>query len=214
MTEAASHPRLNRARRGRARIIEVGARELLLGGLVLAAVFGLGLWAGVRWAPAVSPAQEAEVAPPSPSWAPAARAAPAASAIPRQAPPAAVASAAPIAPPPEAPAAPASAVTPEAVAAPAPSASPVPSFRTTLPDHGFGLQLGAFETQEEAEAFLQAHAGEFGKEPVFAVPAEIKGRGTWVRVRLGLERTRAGAEQLRQHLSGSLRTQAIVVSHR
>jgi cell division septation protein DedD len=70
---------------------------------------------------------------------------------------------------------------------PAPSiAAPVPVIEAAGTDSvkgkgRFTLQLSAFQTRGEAEAF----AAKLGSEKTYLVTSEIPGKGTWYRVRVG-----------------------------
>lgn len=107
-----------------------------------------------------------------------------------------------------------------AASAPATSApslaptSPAVDVRTRAPSRGYGVQLGAFETEAEARDFLATHAAGLARLPVFLVPTTLEGRGTWHRVRAGDVKTRAAAETLRTALAPELAARAIVVSHK
>jgi cell division septation protein DedD len=98
-----------------------------------------------------------------------------------------------------------------AVFAPAP---PAVDVRTRAPSRGYGVQLGAFETEAEARDFVAAHADGLARLPVFLVPTTLEGRGTWHRVRAGDVKTRAAADTLRAALAPELAARAIVVSHK
>ncbi|MEM1025888.1 MAG: SPOR domain-containing protein [Myxococcota bacterium] len=50
------------------------------------------------------------------------------------------------------------------------------------PARGWGFQVGAFETKEEAEAWMRAHRPE---SPAFVSEVDLGARGTWYRLRLG-----------------------------
>lgn len=102
-----------------------------------------------------------------------------------------------------------------AVAGAAPEHAPVAvDVRTRPPARGYGVQLGAFETEAEARDFVATHAGALAKLPVFVVPTTLDGRGTWHRVRAGDVKTRAAADALRAALTPELAARAIVVSHK
>jgi len=93
-----------------------------------------------------------------------------------------------------APAKPSKTTIASAPVAPAPAeATPAPSTHLPVPVMGaaatdsakgkgrFTLQLSAFQTRAEAEAF----AAKFGSEKTYLVTSEIPGKGTWYRVRVG-----------------------------
>lgn len=93
-------------------------------------------------------------------------------------------------------------------------AAPDVDVRTRAPSRGYGVQLGAFETEAEARDFVAAHAAGLARLPVYLVPTTLEGRGTWHRVRAGDVKTRAAAETLRAALAPELAARAIVVSHK
>lgn len=99
------------------------------------------------------------------------------------------------------------------VAAPVVAPPPIP-FSETPPPSGFGLQLGAFPSRDEARAFLETHRDILAGAKVFLIPTEIPGRGTWYRVRIGVVKQRGDAEILRQKLPENLARAALVVSHK
>ena len=105
---------------------------------------------------------------------------------------------------------PAQAREPPAVSPPPPS----PALRTDPPPGRFGVQLGAFKTADEAAAFVAGHASAFDGLPVFVVTVRIRGRGTWHRVRVGAEQTRAAAAQLRDRLGRSMGGGGLIVGYR
>jgi septal ring-binding cell division protein DamX len=88
----------------------------------------------------------------------------------------------PVAPPVTAKPAP-SVAAPKPIAAPAPkpvvAAAPKPAVDPAKVKGKFTLQLSAFPTREEAEAFARKYDGSF------IIPTEIPGKGTWFRVRNG-----------------------------
>ncbi len=219
-----------RARRARVRRDVTVPRALvsgaLAGALVLAAVgFAAGWWvgrdgaageAGARLATVVREAPEPPATAigaepvPSRSVEPAASPSPSVEPIPSTAP---VASMAPVAS-----AAPVASTAPVASpVSPSPEAAPPvarPKLRPPPTSRGFGVQLGAFEREAEALAFVDAHAAAIGDLPVFVVPTVIEGRGTWYRVRLADVKTRAAADTIRLRLAPVLAERAIVVSHK
>jgi cell division septation protein DedD len=101
--------------------------------------------------------------------------------IPAPALPKPVAQAPALAPKPVVPAA----ALPKPVAAPKPVVAAAPPRPVTPPvdpakvKGKFTLQLSAFPTREEAEAFAKKYDG------TFIIPTEIPGKGTWFRVRAG-----------------------------
>ena len=69
---------------------------------------------------------------------------------------------------------------PKAVVASAVSSKPVAPVAEAGKGKGkYTLQLSAFPTREEAEAFAAKY------DATFIVPSEIPGKGTWFRVRAG-----------------------------
>jgi hypothetical protein len=76
------------------------------------------------------------------------------------------------------------------------------------------VQIGAFATVEEAEDFARAHASWIAHEPIYLLPAEIPGRGTWIRVRIGAAKSRDAAEVILRGLPLDLGKGAMVVSYR
>ena len=105
----------------------------------------------------------------------------------------------------------------EAPKAPVPE-PPVPPPTVQIggvpPSGRWGVQLGAFETEDEARVFIRSNATALAGGPVFIIPAEIRGRGTWFRVRVGAERTKARAKNVQLGLPPELGKAALVVSHR
>jgi cell division protein FtsN len=88
-------------------------------------------------------------------------------------------------------------------------------FRRSRPeDRRYGVQIGAFATVQEAEDFARAHAAALAHEPIYLLPAEIPGRGTWVRVRVGASRSKDAAEVILRGLPADLSHGALVVSYR
>lgn len=110
----------------------------------------------------------------------------------------------------------AAAAAPEPAPEPAPAPAPAPRLEveSRAPSSGYGLQLGAFETEEEAAAFLEAHAEALRGLPVFVIATVIPERGTWHRVRAGAVKQRADAEALKRKLPAELGKISLVVSHR
>ncbi|MCC7386871.1 MAG: SPOR domain-containing protein [Deltaproteobacteria bacterium] len=217
----AASPRRSRLRFELARgtVVSLGAAGVTAFGVV----FALGYWLG-RGEPA--PIEGAS----APAAAPAGAAAPAAppptapgAAAPAAPPPTAPGAAALAAPPPTAPGAAAPAAPPPtapgaATAAAPPPAEPPPArplqVSRTGPGKGYGLQLGAYPTEQEALAFLEAHRAALGKLPLFIVVTTIADRGTWYRVRAGAVAQRDDAERLKASLPADLRSAALLVSHR
>lgn len=118
-------------------------------------------------------------------------------------------------------AAPVATAPPVAAVEPAPVAPPVEvtekreiEIHRTAPGSGFGLQVGAFASEKEALAFVAENARDIDRLPVYVIPTEIAGRGTWYRVRLGKARSKAAADALRERLAPALAERAIVVAHK
>jgi hypothetical protein len=78
----------------------------------------------------------------------------------------------------------------------------------------FGIQLGAFQSHREAMVFVRAHEKHLLNLPVVLTTVSIKNRGQWTRVRVGAQRTRAMAMQLRDQMSKSLTRGSIVIQYR
>lgn len=202
MAKAIAGPGLKLRRAGRSgrRIVELGPVHAAVAMAAALGLFGSGLGLGLllgRAEPA--PVRAALTSPPKPT--PSARPEPAL----------AVGAAVSVggAPPPEAP----SSAEPAPPAAAVPEPARLGKVERSLPERGYGLQLGAFDSEAEALRFLGAHAEALAERTVYVVPTEIAGRGTWYRVRVGAEKSRREAEQLRGKL-GELGAEALVVSHR
>ena len=99
-------------------------------------------------------------------------------------------------------------------AAPDPGAALLAHASRTGPQKGFGLQLGAYETEAEVAQVLAQHASSLDGLELWVLPVELEGKGTWHRLRVGKFATRREAEAMRARLSGELAEVAIVVSHR
>ncbi len=84
----------------------------------------------------------------------------------------------------------------------------------TSPQKGFGLQLGAYETEAEVAQVLGQHAAALEGIELWVLPVELEGKGTWHRLRVGKLATRREAEALRARLPEDVAAVAIVVSHR
>lgn len=228
MVAEASGPRARRSRRPGDVVAPRALFRAVIAATVLAMVlaFGAGWWLGQRGGSSVSErappvavaALAATVAPP-----PAVPAAPPTSASSTVARVEAVGSSSTGGGSPSTTSAPVAAVAqPGAHAASAPPssassrapASPAVDVRTRAPTRGYGIQLGAFETEAEARDFVAAHAAGLARLPVFLVPTTLEGRGTWHRVRAGDVKTRAAADALRAALVPELAARAIVVSHK
>jgi cell division septation protein DedD len=82
------------------------------------------------------------------------------------------------------------------------------------PSRGYGLQVGAFESEAEARAFIEARASDVGALPVYVVASEVPGRGRWFRVRLGAFSSRGAADAARERLGAELKALAMVVGYR
>lgn len=200
MTTANAGPLTKQRRAGRSgrRIVELGPVHGWLAAAIALGLFGGGLALGLVLG-------RAEVAPPAPALASRPKPAPST----RPAPLLAVGGAVSVGGAPPALALGA----PEAAPAPAAPSPRLGKIERALPDRGYGLQLGAFDSEAEALRFLGTHAEALGERTVYVVPTELPGRGTWYRVRVGAERSRREADQLRGKL-GELGAEALVVSHR
>lgn len=198
----AASPRRSRLRFEIARgtVVSLGAA----GVTALGVMFALGYWlGGGEAAPVEGASAELAVAAPPSSPTPPPR-----PAAPRERP----------APEPEAPSAAPPAPSAAAPAAPPPAAPPPPprplQVSRTGPGKGYGLQLGAYPTEQEALDFLEAHRAALEKLPLFIVVTTIADRGTWYRVRAGAVAKRDDAERLKASLPPDLRSGALLVSHR
>lgn len=78
----------------------------------------------------------------------------------------------------------------------------------------WGVQIGAFPDLASAEASLDARVAALMAHPIYIVPAEIKGKGIWHRVRVGTFKTKAEAERARSAMPEDLATQSMVVSYK
>lgn len=100
----------------------------------------------------------------------------------------------------------------------APVEQPKPKLNITVgpPDDAsaWGVQIGAFPDLASAEASLDARVAALMAHPIYIVPAEIKGKGIWHRVRVGTFKTRAEAERARTAMPEDLATQSMVVSYK
>lgn len=75
------------------------------------------------------------------------------------------------------------------------------------------LQLGAYEDEQEARAFIQARAEELQGQEVYLLTKKIKD-ALWYRVRLGRYRSQRRANTAKRKLPEEVRTSAIVVRNR
>lgn len=171
---------------------------LLIGGLVFLAGIGV----GKALAPLVpEEPQPAVVRPVAPERAPAATSVESVARPPTP-------SAAP--PPPPAPT--------KAIASPPPvepAAAPAPlKILREAPRSGYGLQLGAFETEAQAVDFVTAHQEVLAPIAIHVLASEIPKKGTWYRVRVGLYKEKAAAQRALLRLGPDLEKSAIVVSYR
>lgn len=82
------------------------------------------------------------------------------------------------------------------------------------PKRGYGLQLGAFETEADAERFVRTHAAQLERRRTFLLTSEVPGRGVWHRVRWGRFKTKRLARRGKAELGETVRDVAIVVSYR
>lgn len=91
--------------------------------------------------------------------------------------------------------------------------SPPPHLRRA-PAGRFGVQVAAYPTIEEAEAFLVEHRAALeAAGPVHVIQREVKG-DTWFRIRLGSHPGAAAAEAARAALPRELGAGAMVVRYR
>ncbi len=89
-----------------------------------------------------------------------------------------------------------------------------PSYEKTSPRSGYGVQVAAFETEEEAEAFLIAHHEALESlGPLFVVSSSVEG-AKWFRVRVGVYPSVAAARRARERLLAPLDEGAMAVRHR
>ena len=94
------------------------------------------------------------------------------------------------------------------------SDGPVLRILSGRPRYGFGVQLGAYPSREDAEAFVGRHADVLGRYPVYIVPTRVEGRDDWHRIRVGRFKSRRQAEAVRLALPEELGESALVVSYR
>jgi|GEM_PF-3506803 len=78
----------------------------------------------------------------------------------------------------------------------------------------FGIQLGAFRTETEAQRFVSKHIDFLDKLSVFLIDVKLRGRGTWTRVRVGEFATKKAAANMKQKLPAKLKRGSILVSYR
>lgn len=203
MAKAIAGPVMKPRRAGREgrRIVELGRIHAWIGGALALGLFGGGLGLGLlirgsppppAIAPSASPAKQAQAERPGPALA-------LGTAVSVGGAPAAVE--------------PSTGPEPAAAEVVAPEPPRLGKVERALPERGYGLQLGAFDSEAEAMRFLNTHAAALAERTVYVVPTEIAGRGTWFRVRVGAEKSRREAEQLKGKL-GELGAEALVVSHR
>ena len=185
---------------------------LLIGGLVFLAGIGV----GKALAPLVpEEPQPALVRPPAPERpkVPALVGAPTSAPTPALAPtPASAPTPAPVLPA-AAPAPVKAAATVAAVETAPPPVAPLRILREA-PRSGYGLQLGAFETEAQAVAFVTAHQEALAPVAIHVLASEIPKKGTWYRVRVGLYKEKAAAQRALLRLGPELEKSAIVVSYR
>jgi cell division protein FtsN len=77
-------------------------------------------------------------------------------------------------------------------------AAPEPAAKTMTPGE-FTVQVSAFQTSEEAEAY-KASLTRKGYNP-YVIPAEIAGKGIWYRVRVGRYETKTRANEAKAQLA-------------
>lgn len=108
---------------------------------------------------------------------------------------------------------------PKVIEQPQPVPTPEkPKLKITVgpPDDSsaFGIQIGAYPDLGAAEASLDARVAAVSMFEIYIVPAEIKGKGVWHRVRLGTFKTKAEAEKARAALPETIAKEAMVVSYK
>jgi len=118
--------------------------------------------------------------------------------------------------------APLSDVTQPVAPAPTPTPSPAPvkappapvEVLEEAPSRGFGVQIGAYEDELEARAFIQSVAGGLGSEPVHLIAAEVADGRVWYRIRVGHYRSRRRAAAAQAKLPTELAKASMVVRYR
>ena len=96
----------------------------------------------------------------------------------------------------------------------APVNAPKVTLGQTHPTRGFGVQLGAYPSQGDAQAFLKRHARVLKDYTIYLMPVKLRGDEVWHRIRVGRFRERRHAETLRNALPEDLGSAALVVSYR
>lgn len=88
------------------------------------------------------------------------------------------------------------------------------SYARRAPRGRYGLQVGAYPTLEEAEAFLREHLEALASAgPAHVIERRVRGE-TWYRVRIGAHRREAEAEAARSALPDALGAGAMVVRYK
>ncbi|MGF1511988.1 MAG: SPOR domain-containing protein [Myxococcota bacterium] len=90
------------------------------------------------------------------------------------------------------------------------SAAPI-EWTERVPESGWGVQIGAFPSREEAVAFLRSLSAV--REPIFLSTVEIPGRGTFTRLRVGHVDTKQQAERLSREWARRVDEQPLVVGY-
>lgn len=112
---------------------------------------------------------------------------------------------------------------PEVEEAPEPAVAPEPAEEAPAaptvelreaPKDGFGVQLGAFPSREEAVAFVDENAAFLSDRRVYLQETEVKDKGTWYRVRLGRFGSKSVARVAKRNLPNALKKVSIVVRYR
>ncbi len=107
-----------------------------------------------------------------------------------------------------------------APALPTPSETPVKAPPVVLkilakaPSRGYGVQIGAYEDELEARAFIDSVAGGLGAEPVHLIAAEVADGRVWYRIRVGHYRSRRRAAAAQAKLPEDLAKASMVVRYR
>lgn len=91
------------------------------------------------------------------------------------------------------------------------SAAPL-RFERASPSRGYGLQVAAFPSEAEAEAYLGRHRDAL-PTPRFLVEQTVKGE-RWFRVRVGQFSSMAAAREARRELPDGVGSGAMVVRYR
>jgi cell division septation protein DedD len=106
---------------------------------------------------------------------------------------------------------------PEPAPAVVPTVEPEKSkidLRRSAPSGSYGLQLGAYQSEPEAMAFIETNGEHLSGRPVYLISTTIPERGTWHRVRVGAFKHRQDAETLKKSLPAELVEGSIVVAYK